>query len=106
MDAENDDSNSEEEPISSTRQASQTQTQSHPPIRGNAELGVRGQGSTQSAKSVGKQQVGAHDSVDFELENASEEEPAPSWRRASQTHPLSQTKHKDKRGNNDESDAN
>ena len=111
VELENDDSDSEEGPVPSTRRASQTQTQNRAPIQTNAEVEepvVKGQRSTRSAKSVGKQQADARDSVNIALENddSSEEEPAPASRRTSQTRPSSQTKCKDKSGEEDESDAN
>ena len=111
VELENDDSNSEEEPVPSTRRASQTQTQNRAPIQTNTELEqpvAKGQRSIRSAKSVGKQQADTRDAANIALEDddSSEEEPAPASRRTSQTHPSSQTKCKDNSGGEDESDAN
>ena len=111
VELENDDSNLEEEPIPSTRRASQTQTQNCAPIQMNAELEqpvVKGQRSIRSAKSVGKQKADTCDMANIALEDddSSEEEPAPVSRRTLQTHPSSQTKCKDNSGGEDESDAN
>ena len=72
VEPENDDNDSEEEPISSTRRVSQTQTQSRAPIRTNAMLEepvAKGQRLTQSANSVGKQPANARNSVDSELDS-------------------------------------
>jgi len=72
VEPENNDNDSEEEPISSTRRVSQTQTQSRAPIRTNAVLEepvAKGQRLTRSANSVGKQPANARNSVDSELDS-------------------------------------